>query len=66
MFQKIGRTSQGELIIFLPNWSSGKGGVPVVGGAMDLVHVAKGGAVLNRSQDKTGRTQKGFQAAQCR
>ena len=39
----------------LANWSTGKGGVPAVGGAMDLVHGAKQVAVLTRHMTKTGQ-----------
>jgi 3-oxoadipate CoA-transferase beta subunit len=38
----------------LANWSTGKGGVPAVGGAMDLVHGAKRVAVLNDHVTKKG------------
>ncbi|MFC2253593.1 3-oxoacid CoA-transferase subunit B [Labrys portucalensis] len=38
----------------LANWSTGKGGVPAVGGAMDLVHGAKRVAVLTEHVTKTG------------
>lgn len=38
----------------LANWSTGKGGVPAVGGAMDLVHGAKRVAVLTDHTTKTG------------
>ncbi|MBA83108.1 3-oxoacid CoA-transferase subunit B [Thalassobius sp. S69A] len=38
----------------LANWSTGKGGVPAVGGAMDLVHGAKRVAVLTDHVTKTG------------
>jgi 3-oxoadipate CoA-transferase beta subunit len=38
----------------LANWSTGKGGVPAVGGAMDLVHGAKRVAVITDHVTKTG------------
>lgn len=38
----------------LANWSTGKGGVPAVGGAMDLVHGAKRVAVLTDHVTKKG------------
>lgn len=38
----------------LANWSTGKGGVPAVGGAMDLVHGAKRVAVLTDHVTKNG------------
>ena len=38
----------------LANWSTGKGGLPAVGGAMDLVHGAKRVAVLTDHVTKTG------------
>ncbi|TPW31558.1 CoA transferase subunit B [Martelella alba] len=38
----------------LANWSTGKGGVPAVGGAMDLVHGAKRVAVVMDHVSKTG------------
>lgn len=38
----------------LANWSTGRGGVPAVGGAMDLVHGAKRVAVLTDHVTKTG------------
>lgn len=38
----------------LANWSVGKGGVPAVGGAMDLVHGAKRVAVITDHVTKTG------------
>ena len=38
----------------LANWSTGAGGVPAVGGAMDLVHGAKRVAVLTDHVTKTG------------
>ncbi|MBX2806056.1 MAG: 3-oxoacid CoA-transferase subunit B [Hyphomicrobiales bacterium] len=38
----------------LANWSTGKGGVPAVGGAMDLVHGAKRIAVLTDHVTKKG------------
>ena len=38
----------------LANWSTGKGGVPAVGGAMDLVHGAKRVAVITDHITKTG------------
>ena len=38
----------------LANWSTGKGGVPAVGGAMDLVHGAKRIAVLTSHLTKKG------------
>lgn len=38
----------------LANWSTGKGGVPAVGGAMDLVHGAKRVAVLTDHCTKKG------------
>ena len=38
----------------LANWSTGKGGVPAVGGAMDLVHGAKRVAVLTDHTTKKG------------
>jgi 3-oxoadipate CoA-transferase beta subunit len=38
----------------LANWSTGRGGVPAVGGAMDLVHGAKRVAVLMDHVTKTG------------
>ena len=38
----------------LANWSTGQGGVPAVGGAMDLVHGAKRVAVLTEHVTKQG------------
>lgn len=38
----------------LANWSTGKGGVPAVGGAMDLVHGAKNVAVVTDHIAKNG------------
>ena len=38
----------------LANWSTGKGGVPAVGGAMDLVHGAKRVAVVTDHVAKNG------------
>ncbi len=38
----------------LANWSTGKGGVPAVGGAMDLVHGAKRVAVITDHVTKKG------------
>jgi len=38
----------------LANWTTGKGGVPAVGGAMDLVHGAKRVAVLTDHVTKKG------------
>lgn len=38
----------------LANWSTGKGGVPAVGGAMDLVHGAKRVAVVTDHITKSG------------
>ena len=38
----------------LANWSTGKGGVPAVGGAMDLVHGAKRVAVITDHITKNG------------
>jgi len=38
----------------LANWSTGKGGVPAVGGAMDLVHGAKRVAVVTDHVTKNG------------
>lgn len=38
----------------LANWSTGRGGIPAVGGAMDLVHGAKRVAVLTDHTTKTG------------
>ena len=38
----------------LANWSKGKGGVPAVGGAMDLVHGAKNVAVVTEHVTKKG------------
>lgn len=38
----------------LANWSTGRGGVPAVGGAMDLVHGARRVAVLTDHVTKTG------------
>lgn len=38
----------------LANWSTGKGGVPAVGGAMDLVHGAKNVAVVTDHVTKRG------------
>ena len=38
----------------LANWSTGKGGVPAVGGAMDLVHGAKRVAVMTEHVTKKG------------
>ncbi|MBO3758546.1 CoA transferase subunit B [Ciceribacter sp. L1K23] len=38
----------------LANWSTGKGGVPAVGGAMDLVHGAKRVAVITEHVTKNG------------
>ncbi|WP_316860581.1 3-oxoacid CoA-transferase subunit B [uncultured Cohaesibacter sp.] len=39
----------------LANWSTGKGGVPAVGGAMDLVHGAKRVAVVTDHVTKKGQ-----------
>ncbi|MEZ5870430.1 MAG: 3-oxoacid CoA-transferase subunit B [Nitratireductor sp.] len=39
----------------LANWSTGKGGVPAVGGAMDLVHGAKRVAVVTDHTTKDGK-----------
>ncbi|WP_319531281.1 3-oxoacid CoA-transferase subunit B [uncultured Cohaesibacter sp.] len=39
----------------LANWSTGKGGVPAVGGAMDLVHGAKRVAVVTDHVAKNGK-----------
>jgi len=39
----------------LANWSTGRGGVPAVGGAMDLVHGAKRVAVLTDHVTKKGQ-----------
>ncbi len=39
----------------LANWSTGKGGVPAVGGAMDLVHGAKRVAVVTDHITKDGK-----------
>lgn len=39
----------------LANWSTGKGGVPAVGGAMDLVHGAKRVAVITRHVTSKGQ-----------
>ena len=39
----------------LANWSTGRGGVPAVGGAMDLVHGAKSVAVLTDHITKKGQ-----------
>lgn len=39
----------------LANWSTGKGGVPAVGGAMDLVHGAKRVAVVTDHVTKDGK-----------
>ncbi|WP_180901059.1 3-oxoacid CoA-transferase subunit B [Martelella soudanensis] len=39
----------------LANWSTGKGGVPAVGGAMDLVHGAGRVAVLTEHTTKKGQ-----------
>lgn len=38
----------------LANWSTGKGGVPAVGGAMDLVHGAKRVAIITDHVTKKG------------
>ncbi|MFD0915406.1 3-oxoacid CoA-transferase subunit B [Pseudahrensia aquimaris] len=38
----------------LANWSTGRGGVPAVGGAMDLVHGAKNVAVVTDHITKSG------------
>ena len=38
----------------LANWSTGKGGIPAVGGAMDLVHGAKRVAVITDHVTKAG------------
>lgn len=38
----------------LANWSTGRGGVPAVGGAMDLVHGAKRVAVITEHVTKKG------------
>lgn len=38
----------------LANWSTGRGGVPAVGGAMDLVHGARRVAVVTTHMTKTG------------
>lgn len=38
----------------LANWSTGRGGVPAVGGAMDLVHGARRVAVITDHVTKTG------------
>ena len=38
----------------LANWSTGKGGIPAVGGAMDLVHGAKRVAVITDHVTKKG------------
>lgn len=38
----------------LANWSTGKGGIPAVGGAMDLVHGAKRVAVITEHVTKKG------------
>lgn len=38
----------------LANWTTGRGGIPAVGGAMDLVHGAKRVAVLTDHVTKTG------------
>ena len=38
----------------LANWSTGRGGVPAVGGAMDLVHGAKRVAVITDHVTKSG------------
>jgi 3-oxoadipate CoA-transferase beta subunit len=38
----------------LANWSTGKGGVPAVGGAMDLVHGAKRVAVVTEHMARNG------------
>ncbi|MBO6835439.1 MAG: CoA transferase subunit B [Alphaproteobacteria bacterium] len=38
----------------LANWSTGKGGVPAVGGAMDLVHGAKRVAVVSDHVTRSG------------
>lgn len=38
----------------LANWSTGKGGIPAVGGAMDLVHGAKRVAVVTEHVTKKG------------
>lgn len=38
----------------IANWSTGKGGVPAVGGAMDLVHGAKAIAVITDHVTKKG------------
>ncbi len=38
----------------LANWSTGKGGVPAVGGAMDLVHGAKRVAVITDHTTRNG------------
>lgn len=39
----------------IANWSTGKGGVPAVGGAMDLVHGAKAIAVITDHVTKKGQ-----------
>ena len=39
----------------LANWSTGKGGIPAVGGAMDLVHGAKRVAVITDHVTKKGQ-----------
>ncbi|WP_174803780.1 3-oxoacid CoA-transferase subunit B [Martelella limonii] len=39
----------------LANWSTGRGGVPAVGGAMDLVHGARRVAVLTEHVTKKGQ-----------
>ena len=39
----------------LANWSTGPGGVPAVGGAMDLVHGARRVAVLTDHETRDGR-----------
>ncbi|PLW76580.1 3-oxoacid CoA-transferase subunit B [Cohaesibacter celericrescens] len=39
----------------LANWSTGKGGVPAVGGAMDLVHGAKRVAVVTEHVTRKGQ-----------
>ncbi|MCY4446495.1 MAG: 3-oxoacid CoA-transferase subunit B [Rhodobacteraceae bacterium] len=38
----------------IANWSTGKGGIPAVGGAMDLVHGAKAVVVITDHITKTG------------
>lgn len=39
----------------LANWSTGPGGVPAIGGAMDLVHGAKRVAVLTEHVTRDGK-----------